>query len=555
VQVAAGVYREQVTPPASGAAGLPITYLGAPGAVVVGTEDLSGPGLWTLEAGSLSRYSTPFDPDTATQQVFVDGVRLAQKMLLADVAANSFFFDNPGNRLYVDVGGDNPGNHAVEAGARSFGFDVNTKTEIVVEGFEVRGQNTSAIRVRTASQVVIRSNRLLRSQDFVLVVEGTVAPTTTGPVEISGNEVLEGLAAGIRLRNNVTQALVQGNVSHHNGDHGILASGTSASRFTGNTLYANVKPGGQFTTGLRLDGNSDDNLVDRNVAFENQDSGFQVSGGSDANLLVRNLSFANQDHGFDIRENDGTRLISNTAHGNLNDGFSIEGNVGNASLRNNIASENGLLTGGNDLWVDTTSTAGFSSDYDVFWRPPAAPGASIEFGGGVYPTLADFAAATGQEAHGVGADPNFSDVAADDFHPGLGPAIDSADASVVGFELLDLEGVAPIDLPGVPDTGAGVPSYADRGALEYRDAAPSAKLSVTPKKVKVGELVTADGSDSRDDVGIVTYSFAWGDGTTTTQAGPVATHAYTVKGVKHVRLTVTDGAGLSSTQQKVVQVR
>src|SRR5262245_45869303 len=51
VNVAAGVYREQVVLPTSGAAGLPITFHGAAGARVLGTDALSGAGFWTLEAG------------------------------------------------------------------------------------------------------------------------------------------------------------------------------------------------------------------------------------------------------------------------------------------------------------------------------------------------------------------------------------------------------------------------------------------------------------------------------------------------------------------------
>lgn len=557
VDVAAGVYREQVTLP-SGAVGLPILFRGAPGAAVVGTNDLSGPALWTLEAGSTTRYSRSFDPQSATQQVFVDGVRLAgPKATLAEVTANSFFFDNPGNRLYVDLGGDNPGNHAVEAGARSFGFNVDgtlaPKTDLVIEGFEVRGQNTSAIRVRTASRVVVRNNRLLRAKDFVLVVEGTTAPTTTDNVEVSGNEVLEGLVSGIRLRNNVVSSLVANNESHHNGDHGLLATNTVNTRFTGNTFHANAKAGGQFTTGLRLDGDSDGNTVDRNVSFENQDSGFQVSGGADHNLLVRNLSYGNGDHGYDIRENDGTRLVSNTSYGNLNDGFSIEGSVTNAYLRNNVAAQNGIFNGGNELWVDATSTAGFSSDYDVFYHSTGIN--TVEFGGAVYPTVADFAAATGNEAHGSGANPNLANPAADDFHPGPGPALDASDASASGFEPLDLDGLPPLDLPGIADTGAGVPTYADRGALEAVDAAPVARLTVTPKKAARFVPVTADASASSDDLGIVSYRFAWGDGQVTTQAGPIALHAYATKGPKHVVLTVTDTAGQTGTRQVTVQVR
>ena len=555
VNVAPAVYREQVVLPASGAVGLPITFHGAPGAQVLGTNNLSGAGLWTLESGSLTRYSASFDPSSASAQVFVDGARLAGPVATAaDVVANSFYFDNPNNRIYVDLGGDNPGSHAVEAGARSYGFSADGKTDLVIEGFEVSGQNANAIRVQTASRVVIRGNRLLRSASSVLAVQGTTLPTTTDHVEVAGNEVAEGLTSGIRLRNNVTQALLQDNVVHHNGDHGLDASNTTSSRFTGNTFFANVKAGGGFATGMRLGTESDDNQIDRNMAYENQDTGFQSSLSSDRNLFVRNLSFANQDHGFDIRLCDSPRLISNTAHGNLNDGFSIEDNVTNAMLRNNIAAENGIFTGGNELWVDAGSTGGFSSDHDVLYRS-SAPNTTIEFGGVAYASVADFRAATGNEVHGSGANPNFVNVAADNFHPGLGPAIDAADASASGFESLDLDGLPPLDQPGVANTGTGVPTYADRGALEAVDAAPVARLTVTPKRTARFAPVTANASASADDIGIVSYRFQWGDGTSTTQTEPIATHAWSTKGPKKVRLTVTDSAGQTASVQVTVNVR
>jgi len=557
VNVAPGVYREQVTPPVSG-----VTYgASGPGAQVLGTDNLSGPGLWTLEPASTTRFSTPFDPDTATTQVFVDDQPLLRVTTLGAVVANSFFFDNPNNKLVVDLGGDNPGDHIVEAGARPYGFNVEGRTDVTVEGFETRGQNNSGIRVRSSSNVVIRGNRVLRADDFALLVEGTITPviTTTGPVEVSDNEVLDNNIAGIRLRNNVMLATVRNNISHHNRDHGLLVGGTTASEFSGNTFFANSKPAGQFTTGMRIDGNSDGNLIERNLSFENQDSGFQVSGGADANLLVRNISFANGDHGFDVRECDSPRLISNTAWGNTNDGFSLEGGsapnsgVTNATLVNNIATENGVTTNEFNLFVRDDSTVGFVSDYNVFWNAGAA--VPIEFDGVPYASIAAFNAATGNEAHGVGGDPLFADTANGDFHPGIGAATDNADASTAGFQAADFDGMPPLDLPSVANTGAGVPDFADRGALEYREGGPEAKLTVSPKKARPGDVVQADGSRSSDDVGIASYRFDWGDGTSTTQAGPVATHSFTEKGKYHVRLTVTDGAGFSATQQKLVQVR
>jgi hypothetical protein len=465
VQVAAGTYREQVTPAASGAPGLPITYRGAAGARILGTDSLSGAGLWTLASGTT--WATPYDPPTNPAQVFVNDVALAQSLDgPGAVPPKGFFYDPAAAVLYVNLGGANPGWSRIEAGARSLGFDVNGRSHLVIEGFELRGHNTNGIRVRSSAHVVVRDNRVRRAASFGLVADGTTAPTTTGPVEISRNELFENGDAGLRLRTNVTQATVSGNVAHHNANHGFLITGTTASVIAGNRLYANARPGGVSSTGLLI-GDSHGNRIERNVAWDNQDSGFQVSDGADANLLARNISFANGDHGFDVRECDGPRLVSNTAWANVNDGYSIEGGVKNAYLRNNIGSDNGLLTNGNDLWVDATSTDGFSSDYDAFHRSSSS-GHTIEYGGAAFGTVAAFSAATGQEAHGSGGNPNFANPGAGDLHPGFGPALDAADASADGFLTLDFERRPPLDVLSVPNTGAGVPDFADRSSAATR---------------------------------------------------------------------------------------
>jgi parallel beta-helix repeat protein len=550
VYVVAGIYREQVTPPTSGAAGLPITYYGAAGARLYGTNNLSGATLWTLSSGTT--FVTPYNPPTNPAQVFVDGNALTASVAGAGaVPAGGFFYDATGDRLYVNLGGDNPGNHDVEAGARSFGFAVEGKSHLVIEGFEVRGHNTNGIRVRSSQNVIVRNNRVLRAASFGLVADG-VAPATSA-IEISGNEVYENGSAGIRLRDTVTQATVRGNSSHGNRSHGLLATETTASLFEGNRFFENALPGGSFTAGLRLD-RSSGNVIQRNLAYGNQDTGFQVSDGSSNNLLTRNISYANQDHGYDIRQCDAPRLVSNTAWANVNDGFSIEDNVTNAYLRNNIGSDNGLLTGGNDLWVDRTSTAGFSSDYDVFYRS-LATGSTIQYNDVAYPSVELFELGTENEEHGAGANPNFTNPNLGDFHPGMGPAIDSADASASGFALFDFAGMEPIDLAGVPDTGAGVPSYADRGALERADQPPVARLVLSPKKVAPGQFVTADASGSSDDTQIISYRFEWSDGSFDVQTGPVARHAYTTKGKKRVRVVVFDESGNAAAAQRILQVR
>lgn len=83
---------------------------------------------------------------------------------------------------------------------------------------------------------------------------------------------------------------------------------------------------------------------------------------------------------------------------------------------------------------------------------------------------------------------------------------------------------------------------------------PSASFSVSCFK----GACTFDGSASKDDSGISSYNWSFGDGTSSvTAANPIATHNYTQKGNywMNVSLTVRDAAGLSSTTQTTVQIK
>jgi parallel beta-helix repeat protein len=552
VNVAAGDYREIVVVPADG-----VTYTGAAGARVLGTENLSG-APWA--PASATAWSLAYDPDTNPRQVWVNDVRLTEVTTSpADLVANSFFYDAVAEILTVDVGGPNPGLQNVEAGAYSFGFDVTGRTGVVVQGFEVKGQNTSGIRVRTGTNVTVRGNRVHRARSFGILVEGT-ATTVSDGVVVDSNDVFDNGDSGIRLRTGAIRATVSGNDSHDNRNHGISTTGTSDSRIAGNELYRNARPGGVSTTGLILDDGSHRIQVERNRAYANQDSGFQVSGTAGVvtnlgNVFVRNVSDANGDHGFDVRESDGTLLVSNTAYGNVNDGFSIEGNSTNTLLRNNVGVNNGVLTGGNDLWVDPTSTVGFSANYDVWHNTGAGTAHKIEYDGVEYDTVTAFRAATGHEQQGSGNDPRLANPGAGDFMPGIGSATDDADATAPGFQALDFFGAPPVDMGSIANTGAGVPNFADRGAVERRDAAPIARLDVAPRRVSRFFPVLASAIGSSDDDRIVSYRFEWGDGTVQVTTSPLALHAYRVRGTFHVRLTVTDSAGQTATVQQPVVVR
>ncbi|MFL5619061.1 MAG: S8 family serine peptidase [Gemmatimonadaceae bacterium] len=85
------------------------------------------------------------------------------------------------------------------------------------------------------------------------------------------------------------------------------------------------------------------------------------------------------------------------------------------------------------------------------------------------------------------------------------------------------------------------------------NTAPTANFAASCQKA----TCSFDGSSSRDDVGIVTYTWTFGDGTSQSGSSPLAKHIYSAKGSysMSVSLTVSDAAGLTGSVQKSVSIR
>jgi len=460
VLVAPATYREQVTVPASGAPGAPITFQASgPGVIVLGTRDVSDPAAWTPTATNAWRRS--YAPASNPSQVFRDGTRLSAAASAATTVPDSFFYDGAARVLYVDVGGGNPGaGHVIEAGARQYGFRLDDRSQIVVDGFEVRAPNSVGVRAGNGSAITVSNCRVSYAGTFGMQVLGC-----TTPVLIQGNEISFSTTEGIRVDTS-SGVTLRTNASHDNIEHGIGVRRTTQSQILQNLLYRNRDPALVHSEGLDVNSTSTDNLIQGNVAYANDDSGIQVYGGSNRNVLVRNASWNNGDHGFDVNGSTDVKLISNTAYGNASHGLNFENNARNAIFEDNILADNGVAVGGFNLRVSSNSTQGLVAERNLYWE--SAPASQVLFGGTVYVTLSQFTAATGNESHGLEADPLFRDAPAGDLRLSLAsPAIDSADASVPGFVLEDRYGTPPFDILAVPNTGAGSPDFADRGAFEY----------------------------------------------------------------------------------------
>jgi parallel beta-helix repeat protein len=521
IMVHPGLYREQVSVNASGASGNPFVFQATgPGVIVDGTDDVSA-FLWQVHAGDV--YVAPA-VTWIPRQVFVDGQRLEESTLTvpADITPGTFRAQADG--LYVNLGGDSPSAHLTEAGHRTFGFTMSSRTWIVVDGFEVRRTDNRGIAINAGSNDAVITNNTVTLNRF----QGIVV-------------------------NGAARALVQGNVSANNADHGIyVIAGATGAVVRNNESYGNARPLVRAANGIGVNA-ATGNTIEGNRVHDNQDTGMQFSAGANNNLSRQNVSWNNGDHGYDHTGSSGNVHIGDVAYGNFNDGFSQEGTAPGNTMRNCIGVDNGLTTNGNNLWVDSTSTAGFTSDYNIFWNSDGHT--PVRYVATSYATIAAFTAATGHDAHSIQSDPRFHDAANGlfDLLPGS-PAIDSADSSHASWPALDALGAARRDDPFTPDTGAGPVVNADRGALEYDPdnhppSPPVAALSATPTTGTAPLNVTLDASASFDyDGALSSFTFDFGDGSPTVgpQASPSTSHVYG-GGTFTATVTVTDDDGLQDT--------
>ena len=416
------------------------------------------------------------------------------------------------------------------------GFSMSNKSWITVNGFFLNGTANYGISVFGGSFITISNNRV-----------------TSAGTPVSGSS-----KSGIRLTG-TTDSLVRGNISDHNSDHGILiTTGSTRNRVTGNIVFNNAREYVRAATGIRIY-QSPDNIVDHNVSHDNEDTGLEAYAGSNNTLFYDNVTYNNGDHGIDNNACSGERIVANSVYKNVTAGINVEGTSPGAMLANNISVDNGIKSPRqhSNIRIEAGSTAGTTIDYDLVYLSVADT--MIIWDSVAYTSLSSLQAATGQEAHGLQADPLFANADGGDLHLMAGsPAIDSADSGAIGQPSEDIDGNPRVDDPATPNSGAGPRGYDDRGAREFQpsaiDSPPAAALTVagtTPLTVSAD----ASGSTDTDATPIATYTFNFGDGSVVgPQAAATADHTYANGGTYTVIVTVTDTAGLSSTASASVTV-
>jgi parallel beta-helix repeat protein len=446
-------------------------------------------------------------------------------------------------------------NPSVLISGGSRGFSISSKMNITISGFTITGTSSYGIYVNSSSNVTLAGNT----------------------VSDAGQPVSGQSASGIYL-SSLNGGLIKGNVTHDNAAHGILLTGsTTGVTVLGNTSYHNAYQYQRNANGI--DDVAPGNSIIGNVTYANEDTGINIYTGGNNALVAGNVSYGNGDHGIDDFDVTGGRIIGNTVYFNCTDGINVEGTSGNYDIENNVSMNNatgaiinptpinppGAYTNNcnrriGNIGVYDSAPASTTANYNLVWQSGA--GTEYTWAGTSYNSLSALQTATGQESHGIFANPKFANAAAGNFQLTAGsPAIDSANSAASGEQATDILGNPRVDDPATPNTGNPSGSYYDRGAYEYQGGGgtptgPTAALTVSPASGTAPLQVTADASGSTAGSSpISSYSFNFGDGSTAgPQSSPTATHSYQSASSYPVTVTVTDGSGQTSTATQTVTV-
>jgi parallel beta-helix repeat protein len=330
------------------------------------------------------------------------------------------------------------------------GFYLSDRTWVTINGFNIINTTGYGLAVNRSSHITLSNNH----------------------VSLSGQPASGFTKYGIRL-NVVTDSLVSHNTVDHNTNAGIgLVSDSTRNLVVGNVSFRNAEGYQRAAAGIHLY-DAPANTVAANISHDNEDSGINIYPGSTGCLVYNNVTFNNGDHGIDDSFAANATIVANTVYNNVTAGINVEGGSTGATLANNLSVDNGIASPRthSDIRVEHGSTAGTTMDYDLVNL--STPDTLLIWDSVGYKTLAAFQTDSGQEAHGLRADPRWVDPTSGDFRLlGGSPAIDSANSAAPGQPALDVYGDPRVDDPATPNTGAGPVTFADRGAFEYRPQAP-----------------------------------------------------------------------------------
>jgi hypothetical protein len=460
IVVKPGVYREQLTVGASGAAGSPYVIQGrGPGVVIDGADDFANAALWTPAAGTTFLASSVV---WAAKQVYVDGVRLAASSAAPDAMPAGTFSFVLGQGLYVNLGGDNPAAHATLVGHRNFGFNLSTKSFVTIDGFQIARTNDRGINMQNpCNDLTISNNTVSFAGSYGIQTVNGQRITITGNTVSDNNFHGIGLTAGASAVRRQQQRVVP----ERQAGHPCRQRHLPVRRRRQHDLRQPParQPGHRAPVQRRRE---QQRVLQQPLVQQRR-----------PRLRPPRL------HGHGARQR--PRLPQ------LPRRLLVRGRRPRLPAAQLLATENGEY----DLWVDSTSAVSFVSDYNLFWNRPRR----CRSGTSPRPTHGRrLRRGFGEDVHSKQAIRSSRTQAAADFHLLAGsPAIDAAMSGTANWPATDAAGGVRLDDPRTANTGVGPVAFADPG--------PS---RVHPPLVDHAPVVTAPGTVKGAPDSLVTFTVA-----------------------------------------------
>jgi hypothetical protein len=313
---------------------------------------------------------------------------------------------------------------------------------------------------------------------------------------------------------------------------------------------------GSQAAGVRVEGGSTFATIAKNRIDQSFGEAIRIDGGSD-HAVIGNYASEAGHLGVVVAGAPRTAVVGNTVLRACVTGMDIAGDATGSVVANNIigytlGTEQNARCGsaGTEMRVDGTAAAGLTADYNLVYRRYTV--APYDWSR-AFPDAAALSAATGQGAHDVNAEPGLD---LDGFVPlprEGSPAIDSANADVVGATTTDFYARPRVNDPLVPDRGTGQRIYDDRGAFEHQDSFTAEQWSVSATSVQVRERVEVSATVGDAWNLPFTCTIDYGDGTTHT-GSCTGSHAYTGAGTFTISATAFNAAQLTSRHTRTVEV-
>lgn len=386
---------------------------------------------------------------TESKYVTSDGSPLHRVTAKYAMCANSFWWDDPNDRLYFRLSGlDDPAGHTIEAAQRDWGIVLYNKDYVTITDFTVKGTNTFpiyAFRDADRNAGIVLSNILIDgAADGIFINSGESSCSISSVTVTKTNSVAETYLGGINVAN--FDGEINDCTVHDAWTNGIMNLGVGDTVINRATIY-NIGSGQFKANGGIGTINSGSTIINDSLVYNCADDGINFSGTS-VGTINRTISHTNGNSdisptnysgdGFTAHEAAVVHLNYCVAYNNYKSGagFSNSGvgnTIYNCTFYNNYntANDMGTVFYGNtgillhsaaaagDWTVKNNITQGHSteilitsdfvtnavtlvSDYNLFYD--SRGGTAFHYGGTDY-NFADYKTASSLDGNSINADP------------------------------------------------------------------------------------------------------------------------------------------------------